>query len=151
MVSASLYKQLWERRMSDLQILIEAVVEQMKQDIAKGDVTAIEELLMRVPMDILMGYMPEKEDADFDFTWDYRIVNAKSENGGEDWYCLKEVTYNNGKPTGYGNPCVGSETPESMRNVWNMMEKAMQLPPLQEEDFEKGKGYTFEDLVNEGV
>jgi hypothetical protein len=137
--------------MSDLQILIEAVVEQMKQDIAKGDVTAIEELLMRVPMDILMGYMPEKEDADFDFTWDYRIVNAKSENGGEDWYCLKEVTYNNGKPTGYGNPCVGSETPESMRNVWNMMEKAMQLPPLQEEDFEKGKGYTFEDLVNEGV
>jgi hypothetical protein len=30
-----------------------------------------------------------------------------------------------------------------------MMEKAMQLPPLQEEDFEKGEEYTFEDLFNE--
>ena len=36
-----------------------------------------------------------------------------------------------------------------MRNVWDMMAKAMQLPPLQEEDFEKGEGYTFEDLFNE--
>lgn len=135
--------------MSDLQILIDAVVEQIKQDIAKGDVLAVEGLLMRVPMDILMGYMPEKEDADFDFTWDYRIVNAKSENGGEDWYCLKEVTYSKGKPTGYGNPCTGSEDMDSMRNVWDMMAKAMQLPPLQEEDFEKAEGYTFEDLFNE--
>jgi len=134
---------------SDLQILIEAVVRQMKQDITKGDVTAIEELLMRVPMDILMGYLPEEEGDDFDFTWDYRIVNAKSENGGEDWYCLKEVTYTEGKPVGYGEPCVGSEDADSFKNVWNMMEKAMQLPPLQEEDFEKGEGYTFEDLFNE--
>lgn len=134
--------------MSDLQILIEAVVRQMKQDIAKGDVTAIEELLMRVPMDNLMGYLPEDEGDDLDFTWDYRIVNAKSENGGEDWYCLKEVTYSKGTPTGYGNPCTGSETFESMREVWQMMKKAMQLPPLQEDDFEKGDGYTFEDLFN---
>ncbi len=91
----------------------------------------------------------EDEAEDFDFTWDYRLVNAKSENGGEDWYCLKEVTYSKGKPTGYGNPCTGSETVESMRSVWDMMEKAMQLPPLQEGDFEKGEGYTFEDLFNE--
>jgi hypothetical protein len=135
--------------MSDLQILIAAVIEQMKQDIAKGDVTAIEELLMRVPSPVLNGYLPEDKSDDFDFTWGYRIVNAKSENGGEDWYCLKEVTYNKGKPTGYGNPCTGSETAESMRDVWDMMAKAMQLPPLQEEDFEKGEGYTFEDLFNE--
>jgi hypothetical protein len=132
--------------MSDLQILIEAVLKQIQQDIAKGDVTAIEELLMCVPMDNLKAYLPPDEP--FDFTWNYRIVNAKSENGGEDWYCLKEVTYSKGKPTGYGNPCTGSETVESMRNVWQMMEKAMQLPPLQEEDFEKGEDYTFEDLFN---
>lgn len=135
--------------MSDLQILIEAVIRQMKQDIAKGDVTAIEELLMCAPMDNLMGYLPEDEGNDVDFTWNYRIINAKSENGGEDWYCLKEVTYNKGKPAGYGNPCTGSETVESMRAVWDMMERAMKLPPLQEEDFEKGEGYTFEDLFNE--
>lgn len=135
--------------MSDLQILIEAVVKQMQQDIAKGDVTAIEELLMCVPMDNLKGYLPEEDAENFDFTWDYRIVNAKSENGGVDWYCLKEVTYVKGVPHGYGEPCTGSETAASMREVWQMMEKAMQLPPLQEEDFEKGEGYTFEDLFNE--
>jgi hypothetical protein len=45
---------------------------------------------------------------------------------------------------------VGSEDADSFKNVWNMMEKAMQLPPLQEEDFEKGEGYTFEDLFNAG-
>jgi hypothetical protein len=59
------------------------------------------------------------------------------------------VTYSNGKPTGYGEPCVGSEDADSFKTVWNMMEKAMQLPPLQEEDFEKAEGYTFEDLFNE--
>jgi hypothetical protein len=134
--------------MSDLQILIAVVIEQIKQDIAKGDVTAIEELLMRVPMTDLEGYLSEEDDP-FDFTWNYRIVNAKSENGGEDWYCLKEVSYRGGKPEGYGNPSTGSETVESMRSVWDMMEKAMQLPPLQEEDFEKGEGYTFADLFNE--
>ena len=88
--------------------------------------------------------------SDFDFTWNYRIVNTKSENGGEDWYCLKEVTYRNGKPEGFGDPCLGSEDVESLiGGVWNMVEKAMQLPPLQEDDFEKGEGYTFEDLFNE--
>lgn len=84
-----------------------------------------------------------------DFTWNYRIVNTKSENNGEDWYCLQEVVYNKGKPAGYSAPCTGSETVESMRAVWDMMERAMKLPPLQEEDFEKGEGYTFEDLFNE--
>ena len=137
--------------MSDLQILIEAVVRQMKQDIAKGDVTAIEEMLMCVPMDNLMGYLPEDEGGDFDFTWDYRIVNAKSENGGEDWYCLKEVTYSKGKPTGYGDPCTGSETVESMRSVWDMMEKAMKLPPLQEEDFEKDEEVYVFDASQEPI
>jgi hypothetical protein len=67
--------------------------------------------------------------------WNYRIVNTKSENGGKDWYCLQEVFYTKGKPTGYGDPCTGSETVESLREVWKMMDEAMALPPLQEEDF----------------
>ena len=41
------------------------------------------------------------------FTWNYRIVNTKSLNAGEDWYCLQEVCYDK------------------------------KLPPLQEEDFTK--------------
>ena len=71
------------------------------------------------------------------FTWNYRIVNTKSENGGEDWYCLQEVTYRDGKPEGYGNPCTGSEDMESLKDVWAMMNEAMELPPLQETDFTK--------------
>jgi hypothetical protein len=70
------------------------------------------------------------------FTWNYRIVNTKSQNGGDDWYCLQEVCYDNkGNPTGYGAPCTGSEDMESLRDVWFMVNEAMELPPLQEEDF----------------
>jgi hypothetical protein len=68
--------------------------------------------------------------------WNYRIVNIKSDNDGEDWYCLQEVCYDmGGKPTGYAIPCTGSESMDGMRNVWHMMAEAMQLPALQEEDF----------------
>ena len=74
------------------------------------------------------------------FTWNYRIVNTKSQNGGEDWYCLQEVCYGKGnKPTGYGSPCTGSEDMESLKDVWAMMNEAMELPPLQETDFIKGE------------
>ena len=75
------------------------------------------------------------ESKEFDFYWNYRIVNAKSENGGEDWYCLKEVIYQEGKPSGYSEPCIGSEDMDSMRDVWRLMSLAMEVPPLQEEDF----------------
>jgi hypothetical protein len=59
-LSEFINKLILEKSMSDLQILIEAVIEQMKQDIAEGDVTAIEELLMRVPSPVLKGYLPEE-------------------------------------------------------------------------------------------
>ncbi len=69
--------------------------------------------------------------------WNYRIVNTKSDNDGEDWYCLQEVCYDmEGKPTGYGEPCLGSESMESFGDVWHWIQEAMKLPPLQEEDFE---------------
>ena len=74
----------------------------------------------------------------FDFYWNYRIVNYKSGNGGEDWYCLREVVYYEGNtPAGHGDPCLGSESMDSLKDVWHMMEEAMKLPPLQEEDFVK--------------
>jgi len=84
--------------------------------------------------------------SDFDFTWNYRIVNTKSENNGEDWYCLQEVTYHDGKPTGYGRPCTGSEDMESLKDVWYMVQEAMTLPPLQEEDFV----YQPQEVCDEG-
>jgi hypothetical protein len=70
------------------------------------------------------------------FTWNYRIVNTKSENGGEDWYCLKEVYYNkDNTPYAYSNACTGSEDMESLKDVFKMLNEAMELPPLQESDF----------------
>ena len=76
------------------------------------------------------------EEDDGSFTWNYRIVNTKSQNGGDDWDCLQEVCYDNkGNPTGYGAPCTGSEDMESLKDVWYMVNEAMELPPLQEEDF----------------
>jgi hypothetical protein len=76
------------------------------------------------------------DEKEFSFYWNYRIVNAKSENGGEDWYCLKEVVYHDGKPSGYSDPSIGSEDMDSMRDVWRLMSLAMEVPPLQESDFE---------------
>ena len=77
-------------------------------------------------------------DETLGFFWNYRIVNLKSQNGGEDWYCLQEVYYDmQDKPTGYLVPCLSSESMEGMRDVWDMMSEAMELPPLQEEDFPK--------------
>jgi hypothetical protein len=70
------------------------------------------------------------------FTWNYRVVNDKRNNGGEDWYVLREVVYNKkGEPTGYAEPCLGSETVDGMTEVWEMMCAAMEHPPLQESDF----------------
>ena len=46
--------------MSDLQIVIDLVLEQIKKDIAAGDVTAIEELVTAVPMKNLVAYLPEE-------------------------------------------------------------------------------------------
>lgn len=70
--------------------------------------------------------------------WNYRIVNLKSENGGEDWYCIREVYYDdNEKPEGHSDVAVGSESLEDVLNVLDMMRKATKLPALQESDFPK--------------
>lgn len=70
------------------------------------------------------------------FTWNYRVVNLKSQNGGEDWFCLQEVYYDmNDKLIGYCSICLGAESMKSLYDVWKMMEDGMAFPPLQEEDF----------------
>ena len=78
--------------------------------------------------------------------WNYRIVNTKSQNGGEDWYCLQEVFYDDkGVPCGYCDPCTGSETMDSMREVWEMMSGALERPPLQEEDITGDHNFEADD------
>jgi hypothetical protein len=41
------------------QELIDGVLEQIKKDVSGGDVTAIEELLVHIPLSKLGGYLPE--------------------------------------------------------------------------------------------
>jgi hypothetical protein len=43
------------------QELIEAVIKQIQEDIQRGDLTALEELLMFVPNTYLNGYLKETE------------------------------------------------------------------------------------------
>ena len=44
----------------DMDNLIDSVIEQIKEDIKDGDLTAIDELLRFVPKENLIGYLPEK-------------------------------------------------------------------------------------------
>jgi hypothetical protein len=39
--------------------LIEMVVEQIREDLANGDVEALEEMLALCPPEVLIGYLPE--------------------------------------------------------------------------------------------
>ena len=58
----------------------------------------------------LDGGLSATNEQEFDFYWNYRIVNAKSENNGEDWYCLKEVVYYSDKPAATATPALALKT-----------------------------------------
>jgi len=47
--------------MPNLRNLIDQVLQQMQEDIANGDLTAIEEMLTYVPYAHLIGYLPEEK------------------------------------------------------------------------------------------
>ena len=44
-----------------MQALIDRVIEEIKNDIVNGDVTALDELLSFIPRENLIGYLPEEE------------------------------------------------------------------------------------------
>lgn len=52
-----------ENKMSDMDLheLIDLVIEQIKNDLALGDYTAIVELLLSAPRANLISYLPEEE------------------------------------------------------------------------------------------
>lgn len=41
--------------------LIDRVLDQIQEDVRKGDVTAIEELLKQVPTQVLVDFLPERD------------------------------------------------------------------------------------------
>jgi hypothetical protein len=68
--------------------------------------------------------------------WEFRFVNMPSENGGEDWFALREVYYNDdGTLMGHAEPCVGSETQVGTVELVDWWVSAIKLPALHEDDF----------------
>ena len=69
--------------------------------------------------------------------WNYRVVNLKSMNGGENWYAVCEVFYDEEtkKPEGYSTFQLGGETVNELEDVLQMIDKAFTLPVLEESDF----------------
>ena len=73
--------------------------------------------------------------------WNHRFVNCPSKNGGEDWYELKEVYYDN-----LGLPIACTENAvdvcgESMDDVYKLgyrIAQAWDKPILHEKDFGEG-------------
>lgn len=54
------YQTLISNEIEDMDKLVDSVIEQIKEDINCGDLTAIDELLRFVPKENLLGYLPEK-------------------------------------------------------------------------------------------
>ena len=47
--------------------------------------------------------------------WNHRIVDMSHENGGDPWFEIKEVYYeDDGEISGYTNVCSGDETLEGL-------------------------------------
>ena len=70
-------------------------------------------------------------------TWNYRVINVPSRNGGEDFIQVCEVYYNeDGRPIGYTYvEQIGGETVQSAKNNWEQIAEAFQHPVLHESQF----------------
>lgn len=73
--------------------------------------------------------------------WNYRVVNLKSMNDGENWYAVCEVFYDEEtkKPESFSTFNLGGETVNELEDVLQMIDKAFTLPVLEESDFPQGE------------
>ena len=74
------------------QVLIDAVIEEIKKDIASGDLTAIDELLSFLPKKSLLYYLPEESWQEFQRT---RYAISTSDGHDEEWEYInnKKILY----------------------------------------------------------
>lgn len=62
--------------------------------------------------------------------WNYRIVDMSAENGGEPWFELREVFYEeDGSLQGHTSATVSAESPESLVRVLQRMIDDVKLAP----------------------
>mgnify|MGYP003642591175 CR=1 FL=1 len=71
-----------------------------------------------------------------EFTWNYRFVNTPSENDGNDWITLKEVTYgDDGEPSGFAEPCLGADNIDDVQWLTDCWAEASAMEVLHEDKF----------------
>ena len=83
--------------------------------------------------------------------WNHRLVNVAKDNGGEDWFQVSEVFYNDaGEPVGYTDASLSGETMEEVMLTLQRFAEAVKQPILNAEtdfigDFEEDDDEEPED------
>ena len=67
--------------------------------------------------------------------WNHRVVDLTAENEGDPLFAIREVHYEEGMPTGHGEPFVMSESMEGLAETLDQMKEALKEPVLKPEDF----------------
>jgi hypothetical protein len=68
--------------------------------------------------------------------WNHRIINCPSENGGDDYFVIKEVHYDEDEtPRGYTDSFMGGDCLESVRELIDRFQGALAKPTMHEDDF----------------
>jgi hypothetical protein len=88
-----------------------------------------------------------KDDKGTDHTWNHRVILHAGADAGDDYYCIHEVHYDDGKPVGYtvDGVDVGGNSVEDLRTVLAQMTRSLEHPVLTPADFETGGGPDCED------
>ena len=68
-------------------------------------------------------------------SWNHRVVDLTSENGGEPWLEIQEVYYNSdGQPCGYCDPTVGGESIDEIQLQIRRFTECLAHPILNAKD-----------------
>lgn len=68
-------------------------------------------------------------------TWNHRVVNCPSENGGGDFLTFREVHYDDGRPVAYGDVFMCGDTQDELKELVKRLERALAEPVLHENEF----------------
>jgi hypothetical protein len=70
--------------------------------------------------------------------WNHRIINCPSENGGDDYFVIKEVYYDeDDKPSGYTDSFMGGDDLAGVKKLIDRFQDALAKPAMHEDDFKK--------------
>jgi len=80
--------------------------------------------------------------------WNHRIFNLKDQNGGEDWFEVRETFYDeNNNVIGSTDLSVGSETIDGLKWIAENIIKSTKEPVLDPDDNEKHPNDIMRDVI----